>query len=79
MAESDEQVQENHEEQEEKLPAPDDLDMAACNQDEELQDGLTGTAVLVPVEDDGAQRHLPVLPSPHKNLFTKLWRASLRT
>ena len=64
-AEADEQVQDDHEEQEEDLPAPDDIDMAANHQDEDTQDGLPGTAdVFVLVEDDGVQQYLPVQPSP---------------
>ena len=61
LAEADEQVQDDHEE----LLEPGDMDMAASRQDEEPQYGLPGTAdVLVPVEDEGAQRHLPFQPSP---------------
>ena len=38
LAEEDEKDQESHEEQEEGPPGPEDLDVAASHQDEELQE-----------------------------------------
>ena len=51
LAETDEQVQENHEEQEVETPGPDDEDETASHKSEELQEELHGTAEHVPEEN----------------------------
>ena len=71
-AEANEQVQAGYDDQEEDLPEPSNMNMAASRHDNDTQyELLSTTDVLDPVEDDGVQRILPAQSSyiPEEPLY----------